>query len=116
MNFLEAIKICLKKYVTFTGNAKRSEFWYWSLFVWLLAMVAFGLDWGLSGEAGPMAGQRVFGNLINLAICLPTIAVSIRRLHDINRSGWWFLLTFTVIGIPVLLFWYTRSGKKYGRR
>jgi uncharacterized membrane protein YhaH (DUF805 family) len=42
---------------------------------------------------------------------MPTISVSVRRLHDVGRSGWWFLLTFTVIGALLLLYWYVRPGR-----
>ena len=75
MNFFEAIKICFSKYVDFTGRAPRSEYWWFVLFVIVLAVVFTEID--------PV---RVF--IFHLGVLLPQLAVSVRRLHDINRSGY----------------------------
>lgn len=115
MDFIGAIKACLKKYATFKGRAARPEFWYWALFTWLLSMAAYTIDSALSGTADPMARSMAVSNLVILATVLPTVGVSIRRLHDVGRSGWWFLLVFTGIGALLLLFWYLRPGKPTGR-
>jgi uncharacterized membrane protein YhaH (DUF805 family) len=48
--------------------------------------------------------------LVNLALILPSIAVGVRRLHDIDRTGWWLLLLFTIIGIILLIVWYCTKG------
>ena len=113
MNFMEAIKTCLAKYATFKGRAARPEFWYWALFTWILSMAAYTIDSAISG-GDPMARTMVVSNLVILATFVPTMAVSVRRLHDVGRSGWWFLLTFTVIGALLLLYWYVRPGKAVG--
>ena len=111
MQFTEAIRTCLKKYATFSGRATRSEFWYWALFSWILSMIAYNIDSAISGGADPMTRSLVVSNIVILITVLPTMAVSVRRLHDVGRSGWWFLLTFTVIGALLLLYWYVRPGR-----
>jgi len=105
MSFFQAVGICFKKYVTFKGRATRSEFWYWSLFSWLLSLAALAIDSSLSGGAGHMDGKQLFSTLVALATVLPGLAVSIRRLHDVRHSGWWFLIAFTGIGLILLLYW-----------
>ena len=76
MTFGAAIRTCFSKYATVTGRASRSEYWWWTLFSVLLNV-------GLI----PIVGQ-----LISLALLLPSVAVAVRRLHDVDRSGWWQLL------------------------
>jgi len=110
MDFMQAVKTCLRKYATFKGRAGRPEFWYWALFTWILSMIAYTIDLGLSGGS-PMTNPMTVSNIVILATVVPTIAVSVRRLHDVGRSGLWFLLTFTVIGALLLLYWYVRPGK-----
>lgn len=103
MGFSEAIQTCFSKYVTFTGRARRSEFWYWVLFVVIADAAAGILDKILFSRstAMPIAG------LVSLVLLLPGIAVAIRRLHDINRSGWYLLLSLIpVIGVLLLIFLY----------
>lgn len=111
MKFSEAIRICLRKYATFQGRAERPEFWYWALFTWILSMIAYTIDTNISGSTDPMTRSLLVSNIVIYATVVPTIAVSVRRLHDVGRSGWWFLLTFTVIGALLLLYWYVRPGK-----
>lgn len=75
----------LKKYATFSGRAGRKEYWYFILFNVIIAAVV-GLVSGASGLGS------LPGNLYNLAVLLPSIAVGVRRLHDTGRSGWWLIL------------------------
>jgi uncharacterized membrane protein YhaH (DUF805 family) len=85
MTFTQAIASGFQNYVNFNGRAARSEFWYWFLFT-VLVSIAAGLGDGV-------------------------LAVSIRRLHDLDRSGWWYLLIFIpLIGLIVLLVWYCTRG------
>ncbi len=113
MNFFEAVKTCLTKYATFRGRAARSEFWYWSLFSCLLSLAAMAIDQAMSGADGA-GGSQLASNLVMLATLLPGMAVSVRRLHDVNRSGWWFLASFTGIGLLLLLYWFVLPGKDEG--
>jgi uncharacterized membrane protein YhaH (DUF805 family) len=89
MNFFEAIRSCFSKYATFRGRALRSEFWYWFLFT-LLASSGLGfVDVALGNSLeDPSLISIVFG----LVIWLPTFAVTCRRYHDVNRSGWWIAI------------------------
>ena len=98
MNFGEAIKSVFSKYATFSGRARRSEFWYFYLFY---ILVAFGLSF-LSIWI-PFA--KYLYTLFGLGVFLPYTAVTVRRLHDIGKSGW-ILLIFMVISllISMLLF------------
>ena len=102
MNFSEAIQSGFNKYVTFTGRAARSEYWYWTLFTVILAIV--------SGIIDGVMGLEIVSTITSLAILLPSIAVGVRRLHDIDRTGWWLLLAFTVIGIILLIVWDCTKG------
>ena len=126
MSFTAAIKAVLGNYVGFTGRASRSEFWYWILAVVLVSTVLAVIEGMVVAPVlgfesfSPEAGQplRV---LFNLVIFLPSIAVAVRRLHDIGRSGWWFLLQLIpIIGSLVLLWWYIQPGEnepnEYGVR
>ena len=101
MDFVQAIKSCLGQYATFSGRAKRSEFWWFFLFQ-VLVMVA-----------ASMLGDVING-IASLALLLPTLAVGARRLHDIGRTGWWQLLLLSGIGFLVLLYWWVQPGEGAG--
>jgi len=98
MNFVEAITAGFKGYVDFSGRALRSEYWYWSLFIWIVQIV-------LSLIYAPL------GWVFMLATVLPTIAVGVRRLHDIDRSGWWMLISLVpLIGAIYLIVKFCTRG------
>ena len=103
MSFTEAIGSGFRRYVDFSGRSSRSEYWWWTLFVFIGSVVFSVLD-ALIGTSS------VLNLLFSLAVFLPGLAVSVRRLHDVDRSGWWYLIIFTIIGIIVLLVWYVRRG------
>ncbi|RUL98062.1 DUF805 domain-containing protein [Rhizobium chutanense] len=100
MGFGQAIGSFFKNYVNFSGRASRSEFWYSALFASLVAVALYIVD-----RSGTL-------RLIwSLATFLPGIAVAARRLHDVNRSGWWQLIGLLFpIGPVVLLVWYCRAS------
>ena len=109
MNFFEAITAGFRNYVNFSGRAIRSEFWYWTLFYVVVAVVLGLIDQRLN--PGTRLGASSFVNIIVLvALFLPSLAVSVRRLHDIDRTGWWVLLDLTTIGTLVLLYWACLRG------
>jgi len=104
MNFTDAIKICFRKYVDFSGRALRSEYWYFVLFVVIVLI-------GLNMIFRPLAVA------FNLAIILPHLAVGARRLHDIDRSAWWLLLgLIPVVGWIVLIIFYCQPGSDQPNR
>jgi uncharacterized membrane protein YhaH (DUF805 family) len=89
MSFPDAVKICLNKYVDFSGRARRSEYWWWFLFTLVVGLVAGILD-GIFGLSNGFIG--VFTGIAYLAMLLPSLAVGARRLHDTSKSGWLQLL------------------------
>lgn len=93
----------LKKYAVFDGRARRMEFWMFALFNFIIAVILVIIE-GVLGIFGLSA-------LYGLAVLLPCIGVSIRRLHDTDRSGWWLLIGFVpAIGAIVLLVFYLLDG------
>jgi uncharacterized membrane protein YhaH (DUF805 family) len=108
VGFGGAISVCLGKYANFSGRASRSEFWFWVLFQVLLSLVVVvvgGLITVVSPDAGRLITLLGYGVII-LGLFLPGLAVSVRRLHDTDRSGWWLLLDFVPLGgIVLLIFW-----------
>ncbi|MDB5522264.1 MAG: yhaH [Rhizobium sp.] len=104
MNFADAVKSVLTlNYANFNGRASRSEYWWWILFVIIVSIVLSVVD--------SMIGMQILGPIFSLATLIPGIAVAIRRLHDIGRSGWWFLIVFTIIGAFVLIYWFIQPSE-----
>ena len=97
MSFADAVRDALSKYVTFTGRSSRSAYWWFYLFGILVAIATWILDVALNTN-------YIFNALASLALLLPNLAVSVRRLHDTTRSGWWLLIGFIpLIGWIVLI-------------
>ena len=115
MNISEAIRTCFSKYATFSGRARRSELWYFILFtilgslaIGILESLAFG--WSLLGPGG-------LSSLFDLAVLLPSISVAVRRLHDLEKSGWWWWLwLIPIVGWIILVIWYSTKGTLGGNR
>jgi uncharacterized membrane protein YhaH (DUF805 family) len=104
MNFAPSVTTCFQKYATFQGRAARSEFWYFTLF----QLTAFIVGWILGAILGV---KNAIDALIWLALLLPSISVAVRRLHDINRSGWSYWVTFIpLVGPIVMLVWFCQRG------
>lgn len=98
----------LKNYAVFNGRARRKEYWFFVLFNLIFAIAAMILD-NMLGLAIPDVGYGPIYMLYALGTLLPAIAVTVRRLHDIGKSGWYFLLAFVpcVGGIILLVFGLT---------
>jgi uncharacterized membrane protein YhaH (DUF805 family) len=105
MGFTQAIQAGFSNYVNFQGRAIRSEFWFWVLFVFIVVFVADLIDLLLFGT-GLGRGFSLLGSIASLALLLPGLGVSVRRLHDIDRSGWWLLIVFVPLigGIVLIVF------------
>lgn len=88
MTFFQAIQNVLSKYAVFSGRARRKEYWYFFLFN---SIVGFILGF-LGGLMQKPHAMRIAVGVYTLAVLLPNIAVSVRRLHDTGRSGWWYLV------------------------
>ena len=107
MGFFEAVSSVFSKYFEFSGRALRSEYWYFMLFSILFGIVVGILDVVFFSS---FMGEGPLSLILTLAFLFPSITVAARRLHDSGRSGWWQLLAFTIIGIPVVLYWYIKQG------
>lgn len=106
MTFPDAVRRCLVFYATFTGRARRSEFWFFWLFNLLAHGVAGILDAAIFGITSPLNA------IVSLLLLVPNLAVAVRRLHDVGRSGWWLLIALVpLLGILVLLIWALRPGE-----
>jgi len=104
MDFVPAIKSGFQNYVNFSGRSCRSAFWFWVLFTFIVSIVANIVD-------GALIGMPILGLIWSLAIILPSIAVGVRRLHDIDKSGWWYLINLVpLIGWIVFIVWACTKG------
>lgn len=107
MTFQDAIRTCFQKYLTIEGRARRAEYWYFCLFTIVASLVLGLLDasFGFTGDIQPIS------SLFGLAVLLPSITVSVRRLHDRDMTGWWFLLVLVpMIGMLILLVIFVMRG------
>ncbi len=103
MNFSESIQICFKKYADFTGRASKPEFWWWALFA-LVGALSLGII------------SNKLSTAFSVATLLPYLAVTARRLHDTNRSGWLQLIAFIpLIGWILLIIWLCQDSKSPNR-
>lgn len=101
----------LKKYADFSGRAQRSEYWYFLLFYILITLVLAVVD-PLLGSFHGNSGYGLFSSLFTLAMLIPSIAVGVRRLHDIDRSGWWMLMALLpLIGSIVLFVFFVQDSQ-----
>jgi uncharacterized membrane protein YhaH (DUF805 family) len=108
-----AVAICLNRYFQISDRAPRSKYWYFLLFAGVAAFAAGIVDLFVDPR------YEVFGTFVDLALFLPMITVSVRRLHDIDRSGWWLLLAFVPLFGPIIVFIWsiiagTRGANRYG--
>ena len=91
VSFPQAVKLGFKNYFKFSGRATRAEYWWWLLFIVLAGIVLAVVD-TLTGTMGMFGDSGLLGFLFELATLAPSFALGARRLHDINRTGWWLLL------------------------
>ncbi|GMQ82747.1 MAG: DUF805 domain-containing protein [Rhodothermia bacterium] len=108
----------LKKYAVFNGRARRKEYLYFALFSSIISIVLLVID-VVTGSFSAEIGMGVLGGIYGLAVLLPAIAVSVRRLHDTDHSGWWyFIILIPLIGaiiISVFLVTDSKPGEnRYG--
>ena len=122
MTFTQSVRTVFSNYVNFSGRATRPEFWWWTLFVFILSLVLQIVD---GAVIAPLLGFRPFapeagdplGMVAALALLLPSLAVGVRRLHDIGRSGWWLLIALIpIIGLLVLIYWHVQPSEDGANR
>jgi uncharacterized membrane protein YhaH (DUF805 family) len=100
----------LKKYAVFSGRARRKEYWYFVLFNIIVAIVLSLIDL-LLGTFSSASNIGLLSGIYGLAVIIPTLAVTVRRLHDIDRTGWWILINLIpLIGTIVLLVFEVTPG------
>lgn len=112
MNMKEAvISVVFKKYATFNGRASRSEYWWFTLASILASYCAMVLDNILGIFYDIQSADGYINGIFGLVLLIPSIAVSVRRLHDRGRSGWWLLIAITIIGLIPLFYWAVMPAK-----
>jgi len=99
MEFTAAVRrnITTAAYAQFSGRASRSEYWWFQLFSVLAPVAAGAISLGL-------------GTAVQVVLIVPGLATSVRRLHDVGRSGWWLLVGLTGIGLLLLLYWFVKAS------
>lgn len=108
----------VKQYADFSGRARRKEYWMFVLFNLIIAFVLGFID-GIIGTFDQQSGYGLLGGLYSLAMLIPSLAVGVRRLHDVGKSGWMLLIAFIplvgAIWLLVLLVTDSKPGdNKYG--
>ena len=103
MTIQESVKVCLRKYADFSGRATRAEYWWWVLATLIVSFAVAAIDGFVNALAAPYSFSP-FSAIFGLAVLLPDLAVTTRRLHDIGKSGWWQLAWFAIAGTGWLIF------------
>lgn len=115
--FLDVIK---SKYAQFSGRAPRREYWFFILFGFIISFILGFVD-GIAGTTltlgtdpmGQPIQTGILGMIFSLAILIPSIAIGVRRLHDIGKSGWWLLVgLIPLLGALVLLFFFVLPSQE----
>jgi len=112
--FLDTIK---NRYAKFDGRASRSEFWYFVLFYFIANLILALVDtFIINPMLGATPEQAMQGGILEiifaLAMLVPSLALAIRRLHDIGKSGWWYLIVFIpLIGLLALLYFFVQDSQ-----
>ncbi len=109
LGFPDAVRSALTQYATFTGRARRAEYWWFALFNLAASLVAAVIDAAI--------GFPLFQLVVGLGLLVPSLAVGVRRLHDTGRSGWWMLIGLVpLVGAIVLLVFFLTDGERGANR
>ena len=110
MSMVDAYKAMWKNYAKFSGRARRSEYW-WVILAQTLISTAFSLINMVAGDSALGAVANVVISVYGLAKLIPMISLAVRRLHDIEKSGWWYLLNcIPCIGSIILIVFFCKEG------
>ena len=116
VSFSSAVSLGFQRYFEFSGRSTRAEYWWWQLFSTAAALIAMSVDVGIMSASGPLVG--VVYNVVALALFIPNLAVLVRRLHDVGKSGWViFINLIPIVGWVVFLVWLltgSETDNKYG--
>ena len=109
MGMMEAVTTVFSKYADFSGRARRSEYWYFTLFNLIVSLVLALLGNLVGGQNGQFS--TILSSLYSLAVLIPGLAVSWRRLHDVGKSGgYYFIGLIPLVGIILLIVWFCRDS------
>ena len=117
MNFLEAVKSFFVRWNDFKGRSSRSEYWWAILFTNIANIVLNMLSTTLQQSESVITLVLlllILGLLLFMLVAIFSLIA--RRLHDINKSGWWYLLVFTIIGMIPILYWFVQKGDEADNR
>jgi len=103
-----AIDKAFRNYLNFSGRSNRPEFWYFFLFILIGNFFTHLIDTYIIGYHPEEMG--IVSGIFFLATAIPQLSLIFRRLHDTGKSGWWFLLSFTIIGLIPLFVWWCTTG------
>lgn len=104
---------CLKQYTDFSGRARRKEYWMFLLFNCIFCFVLAVIDAVISIAFDLTAGVGILTSIYTLCVFIPSLAVCVRRLHDIGKSGWfYFLFLIPIVGAIILIVWYCKEGER----
>ena len=113
MGFMDAVKnAIMNNYANFSGRASRSEFWWWTLFYFLVSIPVSFIDLIIGIE--PIPGYGPFGIILIIGLFLPNFGIIFRRLHDTGRSGWWYFIALVpCVGYIILLVFTIMDGEPH---
>jgi len=118
MSFTKSIETCFSKFADFSGRGSRSEYWWFYLFNILIGFVTAFADLLIFHDQILEREFMPINTIISWIMFVPGTAAYIRRLHDVNRSGWWVFIALTVVGLIPLFYWTICKGtdgpNKYG--
>ena len=122
MSFIDSVKSGFVRYFEFENRSSRSEYWWWMLFVWLTSLLLTVINSALfgptvvesnTGELLIMYDAGVPGLVFSLFVLIPSLALNCRRLHDIDKSGWWqTILLIPIVGLIVMVYWCVKAGDR----
>lgn len=99
---LNWVKLAVRRYADFSGRSRRKEYWYFTLYYVVVYVSLLALD-GATGLIDDRGRTGVFSAVFSVLTVVPALAVTVRRLHDTGRRGWWMLLSLVPIGGPVAM-------------
>jgi uncharacterized membrane protein YhaH (DUF805 family) len=102
MSFGKSISTCFSKYVVWKGRASRAEYWWFLLFTSVVGWAAMTVS--------AVTDQPFIYYFYSMVVFLPSLSAMVRRLHDTNRSGWWYWIILTIVGAFFLLYWLIKKG------
>jgi len=111
MNFSEAVRSALNQYAKFEGRARRAEYWYFALLTSVVSILCQVITMVGRDPSAISLLLMIVAAVVSLALVLPSLAVTVRRLHDTGRSGWFLLIAFIpLVGGILLLVWMCSRG------